>query len=67
MAKKVERCLNQENEDEAIKIVSENKVVLKWRDEEGSNWTLIHKAARFAYCNTFLEAIFGDEKVFIIS
>ena len=64
MAKAVTRCLKDRYEDEAFQKVSETKDVLKWRDEECDNYTLIHYAAS-GNRNTFLEKIFKDKKVVI--
>ena len=64
MAKKVKQCIEEGKEDEAIDKVLENNDVLKWRDEESYNYTLMHYAAS-KNCNAFLEAVFGDEKVLL--
>ena len=66
LAERIKHFLKEEREDEAIEEVAKNKDVMKWRDEEWYNVTLIHYAARYN-CNTFLEMIFKDEKVVIIS
>ena len=63
LAKRAKECLTEE--DEAFNLVLKDQDVMKWRDEEYYNWTLIHYAATFNY-NTFLEKLFKDEKVVII-
>ena len=62
MAKRVKRCLEEGKEDEAIEIVLRNNDVLKWRNGESHNETLMHNAADLNR-NLFLEAVFNDEKV----
>ena len=53
---------DESKNDESFIIVSKNDDVLKWRDEEWANKTLIHLAARKNY-NKLLVKIFGDDKV----
>lgn len=65
MANRAKRCLEDGEVVEAIEIALRKNDVLKWRDEERFNFTLMHYAA-FENCMTFLEAVLKDEKVFII-
>ena len=66
MAKRAKECLTERKEDEAFDLVLKDHDVMKWKNEEGTNWTLMHHAAR-ENCNKFLEKIFKDKKVVIIS
>ena len=65
MAEKVKQCLEGNEEEKAIQMISEMEDALRWRDPEGYNFTLIHHAAS-KNSRHFLSEILKNEKVLCI-